>query len=222
MKSGSTKLKYSEPSSSLFAMGYVDLIFKLKLTNKDLLKSGEDPNQTEENNKQDTKKDDRYYHIEDMKTIEDLQFLKDKKDLWDKITLSGGNDTIKQILIGNRIAKKKCKIEFFGFNRPIFKDNSKFFSDIFNYVCSKHNLIINETPLEDSARFTLNIVLYNKGESTTISLGTSYEEEEKERIKKKRKKKAMQQEKEKEKEKEKENTGNDKDEDKKKKKQKIQ
>ena len=217
MKSGSTKLKYSEPSSSLFAMGYVDLIFKLKLTNKDLLKSGEDPNQTEENNKQDTKKDDRYYHIEDMKTIEDLQFLKDKKDLWDKITLSGGNDTIKQILIGNRIAKKKCKIEFFGFNRPIFKDNSKFFSDIFNYVCSKHNLIINETPLEDSARFTLNIVLYNKGESTTISLGTSYEEEEKERIKKKRKKKARQQEKEKEKEKE----NNDKDEDKKKKKQKT-
>ena len=215
IKSGSTKLKYSEPSSSLFAMGYVDLIFKLKLTNKDLLKSGEDPNQTEENNKQDPNKDDRYYHIEDMKTIEDLKFLKDKKELWDKITLSGGNDTIKQLLIGNRIAKKKCKIEFFGFNRPIFKDNSKFFSDIFNYVCSKHNLIINETPLEDSARFTLNIVLYHKGESNTISLGTSYEEEEKERIKKKRRKKAQQ-------EKEKENNnGNDKDEDKKKKKQKT-
>ena len=215
IKSGSTKLKYSEPSSSLFAMGYVDLIFKLKLTNKDLLKSGEDPNQTEESNKQDPNKDDKYYHIEDMKTIEDLQFLKNKKELWDKITLSGGNDTIKQLLIGNRIAKKKCKIEFFGFNRPIFKDNSKFFSDIFNYVCSKHNLIINETPLEDSARFTLNIVLYHKGESNTISLGTSYEEEEKERIKKKRRKKAQQ-------EKEKENNnGNDKDEDKKKKKQKT-
>ena len=218
IKSGSTKLKYTEPSSSLFAMGYVDLIFKLKLTNKDLLKSGEDPNQTEENNKQDPNKDDRYYHIEDMKTIEDLQFLKDKKELWDKITLSGGNDTIKQLLIGNRIAKKKCKIEFFGFNRPIFKDNSKFFSDIFNYVCSKHNLIINETPLEDSARFTLNIVLYHKGESNTISLGTSYEEEEKERIKKKRRKKAQQ---EKEKENNNGNNGNDKDEDKKKKKQKT-
>ena len=38
-KSGSTKMKFHEPSSTLFAMGYVDLIFKLKLTNKDLLKS---------------------------------------------------------------------------------------------------------------------------------------------------------------------------------------
>ena len=43
-KSGSTKMKFHEPSSTLFAMGYVDLIFKLKLTNKDLLKSDEDQN----------------------------------------------------------------------------------------------------------------------------------------------------------------------------------
>ena len=217
IKSGSSKVKVNEPNSSLFAMGYVDLIFKIKFTNKDLLKAGEDPNQTEETNKQDQKKDDRYYHIEDLKSIEDLKFLKDKKELWDKITLSGGNDTLNQLLIGNRIAKKKCKIEFFGFNRPIFKGNSKFFSDIFNYVCSKHNLIINETPLEESARFTLNVILYHKGESNTISLGTSYEEEEKERIKKKRRKKAMQQEKEKEKE---NNKDTDKEEEKKKKKQK--
>jgi hypothetical protein len=32
-------------------MGYVDLIFKLKLTNKDLLKSEEGQNQSEENAK---------------------------------------------------------------------------------------------------------------------------------------------------------------------------
>ena len=115
-KSGSTKMKFHEPSSTLFAMGYVDLIFKLKLTNKDLLKSDEDQNKAEENDKQDPKTDDRYYHIEDFNTIEDLKFLEDKKDLWDKITLSGGNDTIKQLLIGNKISKRKCKIEYFGYN----------------------------------------------------------------------------------------------------------
>ena len=50
-KSGSTKSKFHDPNTILFAMGYVDLIFKLKLTNKDLLKSEEGQNQSEENAK---------------------------------------------------------------------------------------------------------------------------------------------------------------------------
>ena len=193
-KTGSTKMKFHDSSSTLFAMGYVDLIFKLKLTNKDLLKSEDDQNKAEENEKQDPKTDDRYYHIEDLNTIEDLKFLEGKKELWDRITLSGGNDTIKQLLIGNRISKKKCKIEYFGYNRPEFKDNTEFFANIFNYVCSKYNFYINETPLEESARYTFNIILYHRGESKMISLGRSYEEEEKERIKKKRRKKAKKEE----------------------------
>ena len=196
-KSGSTKSKFHESTSTLFAMGYVDLIFKLKLTNKDLLKSEDDQQQSEQNDKQGQKTDDKYYNISDFKSIEDLQFLKDKRELWDKITLTkrelwdkitltGGNDTIKQLLIGNKIAKKKSKIEFFGYNRPTFEGNTEFFSDIFNYVCSKNNLIINETPLEENARFTLNIILYHKGESNVISIGRTYEEEETERLKAKK------------------------------------
>ena len=203
-KSGSTKSKFHESTSTLFAMGYVDLIFKLKLTNKDLLKSEDGQQQSEQNEKQGQKTDDKYYNISDFKSIEDLQFLKDKRELWDKITLTGGNDTIKQLLIGNKIAKKKSKIEFFGYNRPTFEGNTKFFSDIFNYVCSKNNLIINETPLEENARFTLNIILYHKGESNVISIGRTYEEEETERLKAKKKKKSKKsQEKEKEKQKQK-------------------
>ena len=205
-KSGSTKSKFHDPNTILFAMGYVDLIFKLKLTNKDLLKSEGGQNQSEENAKPGQKTDDKYYHIEDFKSIEDLRFLKDKKELWDKITLSGGNDTLKQLLIGNKIAKKKCKIEYFGYNLPTFEGNTEFFSDIFKYVCSKNNLIINETPLEENARFTLNIILYHKGESSTISIGRTYEEEETERLKKKKKRKKPQQEKENEKQKTKKNS----------------
>ena len=37
-KSGSTKSKFHEPTSALFAMGYVDLIFKLKLLLYKLIK----------------------------------------------------------------------------------------------------------------------------------------------------------------------------------------
>ena len=68
----------------------------------------------------------------------------------------------------------------------------------------KNNLIINETPLEENARFTLNIILYHKGESNVISIGRTYEEEETERLKAKKKKKSKKsQEKEKEKQKQK-------------------
>ena len=193
-KSVSTRSKFHIPNSTLFAMGYVDLIFTLKLTNKDLLKPEGEQNQSDENQKS----DDRYYHIEDFNTIEDLKFLEDKQELWDKITVSGGNDTLKQLLVGNKISKKKSKIEYFGFNRPIFNGNSEFFSNIFKYVCFKNHLYINETPLEESARYSLNIILYHKGQSKTISLGRSYEEEEKDRIKNKRRKKAMQEKKEEE------------------------
>jgi hypothetical protein len=176
-------------------MGYIDFIFKIKLSKKDLLKSDEDLKKAEnadnpdETPEQGNNPEDRYYHIEDLNTIEDLKFLKDKKELWDKITLSGGNDTIKQLLIGNRISKKRCKIEYFAYNRPVFQDNEEFFSEIFNHVCAKHHLYINEKPLEESARFTLKVILEHKGETNTISIGRSFEEDEKERIKKKLRKK---------------------------------
>jgi len=195
-KKAKSKAKVSHESTpTLFAMGYFDLIFKIKFSKKDLLKSDEDlkkvenSENNEENGEQENEIDDRYYHIDDLNKIEDLQFLKNKKELWDKISLSGGNETLKQLLIGNRISKRRCKIEYFAFNRPIFEENESFFSEIFNHICAKNHLYINETPLEESARFTLKIILEHKGETNIISIGRSFEEEEKERIKKKIKKK---------------------------------
>ena len=52
---------------------------------------------------------------------------------------------------------------------------------------------INKEPLEDSARFTLKIILQHKGEFNTISIGKSFEEVEKERIIKKRRKQKREQ-----------------------------
>ena len=186
-----------EPIPVLFAMGYFDIILKLKLSDKDLYKTDSDqknPESSENPEEQEKEKpiDDKYYHIEDLNTIEDLSFLKDKPELWDKISLSGGNDTLKQLLIGRLISKKKCNIEYFAYNRPLFKDNEEFFSEIFNHVCARHHIMINDSPLEDSARFTLKIILQHKDETNTISIGRSFEEEEKERIKQKRRKKRQQ------------------------------
>ena len=190
VKSAKSKSRIiSQPPPVLFSMGYLDLIFKLKLTKKDLLKSEENSGNPDE---QENNPEDRYYHIEDLNVLEDLKFLKNKKELWDKISLSGGNDTLKQILIGKLISKKRCNIEYFAYNRPIFKDNEEFFKEIFDHVCKKHHLIINENPLEESARYTLKILLQYKEETNTIIIGRSFEEEEKERIRKKRRKKRQQ------------------------------
>ena len=201
VKSGKSKTKLvQDPVNTLFAMGYVDLIFKIKFTDKDLLKTESNSNKTEENKEQekDKEKSDSYYHIEDLNTLADLDFLKDRKYLWDKITISGGNDTLKQLLVGNKIAKKKCNVEYFGFNMLKFQEKEETFKEIFKYLCNKNHLIINETPLEESARYTIKVILCHKGKTNTISLGTSYEDEEKERIKKKRRKQKLKEQKEKE------------------------
>ena len=201
VKSGKSKTKLvQDPVNTLFAMGYVDLIFKIKFTDKDLLKTESNSNKTEENKEQekDKEKSDSYYHIEDLNTLADLDFLKDRKYLWDKITISGGNDTLKQLLVGNKIAKKKCNVEYFGFNMLKFQEKEETFKEIFKYLCNKNHLIINETPLEESARYTIKVILCHKGKINTISLGTSYEDEEKERIKKKRRKQKLKEQKEKE------------------------
>ena len=195
VKNGKPKSKSSIDSNSvLFAMGYFDIILKIKLTDEDLLKSTEnveneqnnENNENNENEESSTPKDnDNYYHIENLNYIEDLEFLENKKEIWDKITISGGNDTLKQLLIGNRISKKKCKIEYFSFNRPLFTGKEEFYSQIFEHVCSKNNIYISDIPLESSARYSLKIILQHKLEINTIFIGTSYEDEEKERIKKK-------------------------------------
>ena len=199
VKNGKAKTKSPvDPNSVLFAMGYFDIILKIKFSDEDLLKpsqSSENEENTENNENEESsppKPNDNYYHVEDLNYIEDLEFLENKKELWDKITISGGNDTLKQLLIGNRISQKKCKIEYFCFNRPLFTGKEEFFSQIFDHVCNKNNIYISDMPLETEARYSLKIILQHKLELNTIFIGTSYEEAEKERIKKKLIKKKQQ------------------------------
>ena len=183
-KTAKTKSKasgFSDSNPTMFTMGYVDLIFKLNLTDKDLEKAS-DENQNNEQNQEKKKEneEDKYYKIEDVNSILDLNFIKDKKEIWDKIIVSGGNDTMKQLLIGNKTSKKKCKIDFIGFGRPKFEGDEDFFDEIFNYVTAKNHLIINKTPLDEGARSSLTIILNHKGKTQTIFVGKSQEEEDKE------------------------------------------
>ena len=186
-----TNTKLSDSLPIMFAMGHVDLIFKLNLSDKDLEKpqSGENSNNEENQDKKKENNDDRYYKLEDLNSIKDLNFIKDKKEIWDKIILSGGNDTLKQLLIGNKTSKKKCRIEYIGFGRPKFEGEEEFFDEIYDYVTAKNYLIVNKTPLDEGARSSLNIILTHRGETKIISQGKSQEEEDKENKKKKKKSK---------------------------------
>ena len=190
VKTGKNKSKtntgYSETNPTLFAMGYVDLIFRVNLTDKDLEKPTSEENSGNEDKKNE---EDKYYKLEELTSIKDLSFIKDKKEIWDKFILSGGNHTMKQLLIGNKTLKKKCRIEYIGYGRPKFEGDDEFFDEIYEYVTGKNYLTINKTPLDEGARSSTTIILTHKGESQIISEGKSQEEEDKENKKKKKKSK---------------------------------
>ena len=190
-KSIKTKTKsgggFAEATPVMFAMGHVDLIFSLNLSDKDL----EKPNSNNEQNdgKKKGNDEDKYYKLEDLTSIQSLNFMKDKKEIWDKIVLNGGNDTIKQLLIGNKASKRKCHIDYIGYGRPTFEGEEEFFDEIYNYVTSKNHLTISKTPLIEGSSSSLTIILKHKGKTQTINSGKSQEEEEKENKKKSKKKK---------------------------------
>ena len=94
-KQKQTKIKEAVPLALSF--GKVDIVYKIEFTEKDLEKpeGGENP-------------DDKYYNIENFNSIKDLEFLKDKKNIWDKVQLVPNNSTLEQLIIANKISKKKC------------------------------------------------------------------------------------------------------------------
>lgn len=170
-----------------FAMGEMDLIFTITFTDKDLEKpEGEG--------------EDKYYKIEDMSSIKDLQFLKDKdEEFIGRIKMRPNNEFTKQLLLGNKISKKKCFIDFITFGRPKFEGEEEFFDTIFNQVTLKNGLQINSTPLEEG-RFSLVIELKYKDKEQKIQLGTTPAEEEAQKKEEEEKKKEEEEEQRKQKE----------------------
>ena len=156
----------NEISGFTLAMGELDLIFTIIFTDKDL----EKPDSKNE--------DDKYYKIEDMSSIKDLSFLKDKdEEFLNRIKIHPNNEFTKQLLLGNKISKKKSFIDFVGFGRPKFEGEEEFFNQIFNHVTLKNNLQINSTPLDEGSRYSLIIELKHNDKEQTITVGTTPAEE---------------------------------------------
>ena len=159
----------STPISSCLSFGKLDLTYRIEFNEKDLEKTEEDMKKDENGSK--------YYNIEDIKSIKDLSFLKDKKNIWDKIILKPNNPTLEQLLIGSKLTKKKINIEYIGYGCPKFEDDEKYFDEIYKYVNEKHHLCINEKALVENNSYSLKFELIYKNK--TYSFGGSDDEEKK-------------------------------------------
>ena len=147
----------SDPKPSILSTGIIDLTLRFNFSDKDLEKSEE--NENNENNTTNTKS---HYSIHNIKTISDLEFIKDRKEIWDKIQLIPNNATLKHLLLANVMRRKKVITEYIGFGRPSFTNDEKFFEEIFTYVSKKNNIIFNKKPLDKDIECHLNFELCHK------------------------------------------------------------
>ena len=174
------------------SFGKLDLIYKIEFNEKDLEKTEEEIKQDENGSK--------YRNIEDINTLTDLQFIKDKKNIWDKIILKPNNSTLEQLLTGNKISKKKILVEYISYGNPKFEGDEEYFLEIYNYINEKNNLDINEAPLVEDGFYSLKFELSFKDQTHNFKIGTGGDDKEEENKEEEKK--------EEEKQKEKENANN--------------
>ena len=174
------------------SFGKLDLIYKIEFNEKDLEKTEEEIKQDENGSK--------YRNIEDINSLTDLQFIKDKKNIWDKIILKPNNSTLEQLLTGNKISKKKILVEYISYGNPKFEGDEEYFLEIYNYINEKNNLDINEAPLVEDGFYSLKFELSFKDQTHNFKIGTGGDDKEEENKEEEKK--------EEEKQKEKENANN--------------
>ena len=154
------------------SFGKLDLIYKIEFTEKDLEKTEEEIKQDENGTK--------YRNIEDINTLTDLQFIKDKKHIWDKIILKPNNSTLEQLLTANKISKKKMAVEYITYGNPKFEGEEEYFLEIYNYLNEKNNFDINETPLVEDGSYSLKFELQFKDQTHTFKIGTGGDDKDEE------------------------------------------
>ena len=170
------------------SFGKLDLIYKIEFNEKDLEKTEEEIKQDENGSK--------YRNIEDINSLTDLQFIKDKKNIWDKIILKPNNSTLEQLLTGNKISKKKMLVEYISYGNPKFEGDEEYFLEIYNYINEKNGLDINEAPLVEDGSYSLKFELSFKDQTHKFKIGTGGDDKEEENKEEEKKEEEKQEEKE--------------------------
>ena len=158
-KQAKQKIKEAVPLTLSF--GKLDIIYKIEFSDEDLLKPENE--QTE---------GDKYYNIEDFNAIRDLQFMKDKKNIYDKIQFVPNNSTLEQLLIASRISKKKMHVDYIPYGRPTFEGDDEFFNEIFDYVNEKYFIDVNKKPFSESGPYSFSFEFTHGDQTHSLSIGT--------------------------------------------------
>ena len=158
------KRESNDISPSILSMGIIDITFRINFSNKDLELKEEISN----NNNTVS-----YYNIEDFKRLTDLQFLENRKELWDKFELIPNNSTLKHLILANSLRKKKVITEYIGFGTPDFADDEKFFEPIFEHIAKKYNIIFNKTPIKKNIDCILHFEFIHKSKKNNFEVKRS-------------------------------------------------
>ena len=113
------------PKCNMFTIGKLNLTFIIEFNDKDLIE------------RKDGKKIN--HSINNIKTVKDLEFIKDNKELINRIKLESEDDSIKQLIMLNKVSKGNRVIEFFPMQIPKF-NKVQFFKSIFEEVTKKYGL----------------------------------------------------------------------------------
>ena len=159
------KQKIKEAIPLALSFGKIDIIYRIEFSEKDLEKP-ENENQEE-----------KLYDIEKINSIKDLSFIQGKKNIWDKIQLIPNNSTLEQLIIANKIAKKKMHVDYIGFGSPKFGGDDEYFNEIFAYVNEKHFIDINSRSLTDSPAYSITFELIFKDKTHSFNLGEGSKKE---------------------------------------------
>ena len=166
--------KSKESTPSILSMGIISLTFRISFSDEDLEKIEEKTNNND-NNDNNENKSKSYYNIDDFKSIKDLKFLEERKEVWDKFELIPKNTTLEHLLLANSLRKKKIITEYIGFGRPCFTGDEKFFEEIFNHISKKYNILFNKTPLDKKIECDLNFEFIHKRKSNNFEVHISGE-----------------------------------------------
>ena len=154
-----------ESPPSILSMGIIDLTLKINFDDEDLKKN--------ENNEENKSQASLYYNIDDFKSISDLEFLKDRRELWDKFQLIPNNSTLEHLLLANILRKKKVITEYVGFGRPGFTDREEFFEKIFDYISKRSNIVFNKTPLSNHVNCHLRFEFVHRNKRNNFEIESS-------------------------------------------------
>ena len=150
---------FDSPKCNMISFGKLNLTFIIEFNPRDLIEM-KDGQKIE-------------HSIDDIKSVRDLEFIKDNKELINRIKLKSEDDSIEELIMLNKVSLGNRVIEFFPMQIPKF-NNLQFFKSIFEEVTKKYGLVINKTSLDRKQGSTIKINLIS-GKNFNIF---EYEEEE--------------------------------------------